>query len=232
MELFLIRHGQSEWNREGRVQGWKNPHLSDHGRRTARRLGQFMENHYGPWNPKTDLFYSSPLRRAYETAQLVGGELGFKNPRPSPGLKEISLGEWEGRLIADLRRDDARRIDMWHRDPTRVRLNRAERVGAFQRRVLKTFRQMLARSDDRISASGAPSAVRSAHGHHRLIAVTHGGVLAVLLADVVGIPVGRMWTFIMDNASLTRLWWNGRKLYLRGFNEYAPAAARPAVRLA
>lgn len=216
MELFLIRHGQSEWNRDGRVQGWKNPGLSDLGRKSTRRLGKLMRIHHGPWNPKTDIFVASPLRRAFETAEFVGEELGFNAPRACAGLKEVCLGEWEGKLIADLRRTDTRRIQMWYRDPTRVRLKRAERIGAFQRRVLKTFRQLLAKSD----------------GRHRLIAVTHGGVLAALLADVVGIPIGRMWTFIMDNASLTRLWWNGRRLYLRGFNEYAPAAPRPAGRLA
>ena len=52
-----------------------------------------------------------------------------------------------------------------------------------------------------------------------LILVTHGGWISTLLTDVVGIPIGRLWTFVLDNCSLTRLLWDGKKLHLRSFNE-------------
>lgn len=214
MEIFLIRHGRSVWNRDGRIQGHMNPRISNEGRLISRKLARSILTRFGPFSKKTDGIVSSPLRRAWETASIISSVIRIPATRRA-GLKEAKLGEWEGRKVEDIRKTDLRRLQQWYRDPTKVRLGgaarAAEHIPAFARRVRKEMRFLLAtRKKKRV-----------------LIIVTHGGWISALLTDVVGIPLGRMWTFVLDNSSLTRLHWDGRKLYLRSFNETA-GLTRPA----
>jgi probable phosphoglycerate mutase len=86
--LLLVRHGQSEWNALGKMQGHADSPLSAEGRKqarnAARRLGVF------------DLIISSDLQRASETANLIAEEMGLSVLPPHPGLREINVGPWQG----------------------------------------------------------------------------------------------------------------------------------------
>ena len=87
--LLLVRHGETDWNAEGRLQGHTDRPLSDYGRRQARRLGEELEGE------GLEAIYSSDLARAHETAEIVGERLG----RPvalDPDLREKDWGTWEG----------------------------------------------------------------------------------------------------------------------------------------
>lgn len=70
--LVLIRHGQTDWNTEGRWQGQADPLLNEHGREQARQVAQELEQQ----NPVA--LYSSDLRRAMETAQIIGTQLNLR----------------------------------------------------------------------------------------------------------------------------------------------------------
>lgn len=92
--MFLVLHGQTEWNREGRLQGHSDSPLTDVGRRQARRAGEILRAHLrGPAR-----IVASPLGRTQTTARIVAECLG----RPAdtietdPRLAEIRLGAWEG----------------------------------------------------------------------------------------------------------------------------------------
>ena len=95
--ILLVRHGQSEWNAEGRWQGQADIALSELGRRQARaaaaKLGAF------------DLMASSTLLRASETAAILSDELGIGPVLPVPELVERSAGEWSGLTRADIDRE-------------------------------------------------------------------------------------------------------------------------------
>ena len=83
--LLLVRHGQSTWNHERRIQGQLDPPLSDEGRRQAAQLGRRLAGR------KFAGFYSSDLKRASETSGLIGDAVGLA-PSPMPELREIFLG--------------------------------------------------------------------------------------------------------------------------------------------
>lgn len=202
MELYLIRHAKSTWNLAGRVQGHRNPPLSADGRAAARALARRLLTRFGPFSKNKSVLVSSPLQRACQTAGILGKAIGLPIIR-RPGLREAGLGEWEGMKVDEIRRQDPLRLKQWYRDPTRVRLKGAESIPAFQKRVRREARDLLY-----IYGEADP-----------LIVVTHGGWISTLLTDVVGIPLGRMWTFVLDNCSLTRIHWDGKKMYLRSFNE-------------
>jgi len=87
--LLIARHGETDWNREGRWQGWADPPLNDTGRAQARRLAEELRD------LPFDAAYSSDLRRARETAEIVAAPHGVPVIE-DPGLREIDIGSWSG----------------------------------------------------------------------------------------------------------------------------------------
>jgi broad specificity phosphatase PhoE len=87
--LLLVRHGETDWNAEGRLQGHTDRPLSDYGRRQARELAGDLENE------GLVAIYSSDLARARETAEIVGERLGLPVAL-DPDLREKDWGTWEG----------------------------------------------------------------------------------------------------------------------------------------
>lgn len=90
MLLYLVRHGETEWNRMHRIQGSSDIPLNDTGRGQARATGRLLARRQ--W----DAVYASPLSRAFETAQLIAAELGLPEPVADEGLVERNYGEAEG----------------------------------------------------------------------------------------------------------------------------------------
>jgi broad specificity phosphatase PhoE len=87
--LLLVRHGETDWNAEGRLQGHTDRPLSDCGRGQARRLAEELESE------ALEAIYSSDLARARETAEIVGVRLGLRVAL-EPDLREKDWGTWEG----------------------------------------------------------------------------------------------------------------------------------------
>jgi broad specificity phosphatase PhoE len=86
--LLLLRHGQSEWNAQGRWQGWADPPLTDEGRDQARRAGRAL----GPF----DAVVASTLHRAADTAAIIADVLGIGPVLTDPDLRERDAGQWQG----------------------------------------------------------------------------------------------------------------------------------------
>src|SRR6266705_3488095 len=93
--LLLVRHGQSTWNHERRIQGQLDPPLSDEGRRQAAQLGRRLAGRHFTG------FYASDLRRAFETAQVIAEAVRME-PEAMAALREIYLGRWEGLRTEEL----------------------------------------------------------------------------------------------------------------------------------
>src|SRR2546430_16852111 len=93
--LLLVRHGQSTWNREHRIQGQLDPPLSEEGRRQAMQVARRLAHR------RLAGFYASDLKRAFETADVIS-ETVAATPSPSAGLRAVYLGPWGG-VAADRR---------------------------------------------------------------------------------------------------------------------------------
>lgn len=89
MKIYLTRHGQTEWNTQGRIQGWGNSDLTEKGMENAKRLGKSLKD------IEFDCIYTSPLGRAVQTANCIKGEKNIK-VKFLDLLKEMSFGDWEG----------------------------------------------------------------------------------------------------------------------------------------
>ena len=95
MTLALVRHGRTEWNRQRRMQGRADVPLDDHGRAQADAVGQLLSR--AVWS----VVVSSPLRRAAETARIIGARLGVVEPVTDPRLIERDYGVAEGLPVAE-----------------------------------------------------------------------------------------------------------------------------------
>lgn len=95
MKLYIIRHGQTEWNTEKRLQGWNNSDLTQKGIQDAENLSERLKD------TDFDHIYSSPQRRAFETAEIVKRDRNIDIVKLD-GLKEIGFGSWEGMKIDEI----------------------------------------------------------------------------------------------------------------------------------
>ena len=136
MTLLLVRHGQTDWNREpARCQGWAEVELNEEGRAQARDLGRALKGR------GVELIVTSHLVRARQTAELVHTELGGELPFiVDPRLAETHRGEWETRRFSSIMREEP---DAWRRyreHPETFRFPNGESLEIQQRRVLACLR--------------------------------------------------------------------------------------------
>jgi probable phosphoglycerate mutase len=118
--IYYIRHGETDWNVEGRLQGRCDIELNARGRAQAAHCGEVLRDLFvrAGRDPRSCDYVSSPLRRASETMEIARASLGLppKGYGIDSALSEISFGDWEGFTIAQLRLRDAQRIAMREHD--------------------------------------------------------------------------------------------------------------------
>ena len=117
--IYLVRHGQTDWNAEHRMQGLTDIPLNDTGRAQAHRYGEILGDHIGD-NIRHMAFVSSYLGRAQETMQILRDTMGLSPHRYGidDRIAEIDLGDWNGRTVEEVAKDDPeawkeREADKW-----------------------------------------------------------------------------------------------------------------------
>jgi probable phosphoglycerate mutase len=192
---MLVRHGQSTWNREHRIQGQLDPPLSAEGRRQAELVGRRLVGR------RIEGFYASDLKRAWETAQAIGAAIGLA-PEPAPGLREIFLGEWEGLRTDELAERFPDAWARWNEEPDWDLVPGGEGAALFEGRV-----------------AAALDAISARHTHGNVLAVTHGGVIQVALHRVVGRPSHGLFPFKIQNASISVIETRDGRMIIDGTND-------------
>ncbi len=202
MRLLLARHGESVWNAEKRFQGHTDIALSDRGRAQAEALGRALRGY------KVAAAYVSPFARARETAELALRALaesrvataspGRPERRGSGGhigapsiivdeLRELSLGEWEGCTVDEVRAREGDPYRAWLRAPHDCPPPGGEPLPVVSARVRSAVERIAAAHPD---------------GEDVLV-VSHGGVISVYACALLGCSFNQLWKLRVDNASLT-----------------------------
>ena len=200
--LFLVRHGQSTWNAEGRIQGWADPPLDETGHEQARRLAlRLAAKDHG-----ISAIYSSPLLRARQTAEAIGLALEL-TVQTDDRLRENDVG-----LLAGLRGDEIE-----HQFPEWIAARRAslewvpppggEDRDAFVKRAVEVMVDIVTHHLDQTVA-----------------VVSHGGTLGVYLAHLLEMPIHRSLPFQFDNTSLSVVKVSERRVRLFKLNDTAHLA--------
>jgi len=192
MKLILVRHSESTWNRLKKVQGARNPRLSEKGKKQAQLLAQrFKEMRF-------DAVYSSHLSRAYETAEILTNS----NICILEDLQEIKLGVWEGKTINQVNKEYKELSRQWYQEPLGVKIPGGETILEFRERIVQAF--------DRIKAQ---------HQNQEVLVVTHGGVITVYLAHLLEMNLNKVWSITVKNSSITLLNFYKNIPYVLLFND-------------
>jgi phosphoserine phosphatase len=176
---YVARHGETDWNREGRYQGQLESTLTQLGRSQAAALAAALAG------SGARRVISSPLGRCVETASPLAAALGIELETDAR-LLEIAHGTWEGRLRAEIEREDSSRMRAWMQDPASVRFEGGESLADVAARWRAFTESLRGKNED-------------------VVIVTHDVLvrIAVLLAS--GRPLSRLWEPRVQNGGYASL---------------------------
>ncbi|OZI71016.1 histidine phosphatase family protein [Bordetella genomosp. 12] len=191
-EIWFIRHGETDWNRQRRLQGWQDTPLNASGQAQARALAERLAGEALTF----DALYSSDLQRAMATAEPVSQALGLR-VRPEPGIRERGFGVLEGLDLDRIEELVPEAAAAWKsRDPERI-VEGGETLGQFNARVVAAVEDIAQR-----------------HEGQRLLAFTHGGVLDILWRRASGVALNAPRQATLFNVSINRIGVQGRQWQL------------------
>jgi broad specificity phosphatase PhoE len=160
--FYIVRHGQTDWNVAGRIQGHQESQLTDKGRQQAQERAQNFEG------ITFDAAYASDLSRAKETAEILLEGQGH-TLRTSPRLREVSQGSLEGYHRDKAREEFSEIYELWDRSDDHERMKIRKVPGA------ETGEEAAERFLDQIKA------IARDHKNQTVLVVTHGGVMRIFL---------------------------------------------------
>lgn len=126
--IYIVRHGQTEWNLLGKTQGHGNSDLTPKGIEQAELLADSMTKYL------IDYIYSSDLGRAYQTAEIIGNKLNIEVEK-TEALREMNFGTWEGRIIKDIIEEDPELYKMWRNEPHLAKIPQGETLSQIKERT-------------------------------------------------------------------------------------------------
>jgi alpha-ribazole phosphatase len=168
LRLYLIRHGEIEPSAMGKLIGHTDAALSERGVEQARRLAEKLAN------VRLDAIYSSDLRRAYRTAEIIA-ERNRIRAQPSAAWREINMGLWEGRTLTALNDEKSEHVASLFNDPASFEYPGGESFADFMTRVQESLGQLLL-----------------SHSHGEIALVAHGGVCRAIIGGALEMPM-RAW---------------------------------------
>jgi len=187
--IIAIRHGETAWNAQRRLQGHIDIPLNERGRAQAQAVAQALTEDGGA-DSAIAAVYASDLERAFATGRAIA-EAARAPITALPGLRERSFGDWEGRSYADLSVEFPAEAERWRkRDPHWSPPGAEENLLQFRERIDNTVRDLASR-----------------HQEQQVVLVAHGGVLDVLYRLATGLDIQAPRTWALDNAAINRLLW-------------------------
>lgn len=194
LRLYLIRHGEVEGSKSGRVLGWTDSSLSELGLEQSRQVAETLAS------LELSAVYSSDLRRARVLAEKIA-EPRHLDVRTDTAWREINMGEWEGRTIAALHDEAPSLVAELFDDPASFEYPRGESFAVFITRVQSALQNLLA-----------------THGGGNVALVAHGGVCRTIIGNALGMPTKNWLRLAQDYGCVNVIDWYGGNPILRLLN--------------
>jgi len=179
--IFLIRHGETNWNKEGRFQGQIDIPLNENGKDQARKTFEYLRN------ISFNKAFSSSMHRPYETAQIILQNSKDLKIERIDSLVEISHGLWEGKLEAEIREQWPDLLKNWHDKPEEVIMPEGESIKDVSERSVESF--------DKICSSQKDNDLS--------LLVAHDAVNKTLICNILGINYSNIWMIKQGNGGIT-----------------------------
>jgi broad specificity phosphatase PhoE len=204
--FYFVRHGETEWNAAGRLCGRADVPLSTIGEEQARLLAERLKP------IQFEALYSSPLRRAVETAAIVGGAITL-GTRIDPRLIELSYGAWEGKTQEQSRILTPEIFERWERDPEVV----SPPSGESGEQLIERVKPFLAELPEK-------------HPTGNVLVVCHRTLCRLIVCYFKGIPLAEYRQRVpMDNAALNIFEWSAGHWSVLAVNDTAHLAPMPGM---
>ena len=196
--IIAVRHGETAWNVDTRLQGHLDIELNDKGLWQARRVAQALAHE------PIAAVYSSDLARAWQTAEEIARSHALP-VHPEPRLRERAFGHFEGRTFVDIERELPEQAARWRRrDPEFAPAGGGESLLTFRARVTQAVAELADR-----------------HPGELLLLVAHGGVMDLLYRAATRQELQAPRTWQLGNASINRMLWTEQGLTLVGWADVA-----------
>jgi broad specificity phosphatase PhoE len=175
---LFMRHGETAWNREGRVMGGNPIELDEHGRAQVEAAIPFARL------LRPELIVTSPLIRARQSAEIIASGLGGVAVIEEAQLSEVQYGRWEGMVFDDLIEDPD--YARYREDPLKSPTPGGETIGQVQSRGIEAVRRAIA-----------------ANAGHRILFVSHGDIIRTVLCKLMGLELEHFRRIRVDNATFS-----------------------------
>ena len=179
--IFLIRHGETNWNKEGRFQGQIDIPLNANGKDQARKTFEYLRN------ISFNKAFSSSMHRPYETAQIILQNNKDLKIKKIDSLVEISHGLWEGKLEVEIREKWPVLLKNWHDKPEEVIMPEGESIKDVSERSVEAF--------DKICSSQKDNDLS--------LLVAHDAVNKTLICNILGLDYSKIWMIKQGNGGIT-----------------------------
>ncbi len=198
--IYLLRHGETEWNREEIFRGRSDIPLSDHGCRQAAALGKALAA-AGLEDP---VFVSGPLSRARETARIAAAACGSTDGgiREEEAFNDISFGEWEGKTLPQVASEYPELFKLWRESPQKVVFPGGESLDGTAAR-----------------AEAALCRLAGSFPGKDLVIVSHRAVNKALLLRLLGFDSSAFWRLQQNTACLNELKYTGPEFIIVRLND-------------
>ena len=180
-KIYLIRHGETEWNKIGKLQGSSDIQLLPEGIKQAHMLADHAPFH------AVDAIYSSDLSRAVMTAEILAEKFNLPVIKER-GLRETSFGDWEGRFLSDLAKENPKGFEYFFTKPDKVQPPNGETFLQSQARIMNALDEIIADNEGR-----------------NIIVVSHGAAIRLIICAALDIRIRKMWAIGQYNMALNVL---------------------------
>ena len=189
-KLYLVRHGETDYNNALRFQGQTDIPLNQTGIRQAEKVAGFFKD------IPLQAIYTSSLKRARTTAEIIGKRKGIE-PQVTDALREMSFGIWENMNSNDIQKKYAKEWKDFFASPAGTKIPQGESMSDVQKRAYPVVQQIL-----------------DQHPEGDVAFVAHGGIIRVLICTMLGLDLNRAWHLHVGNASVTCFYYWGRSYTL------------------
>jgi alpha-ribazole phosphatase len=194
LRLYLIRHGEVEGAADGKLIGRTDAPLSERGLAQSRRLAEQLSA------APLSAIYSSDLKRAHSTAEVIAARSRLR-AQPCSDWREIDMGEWEGRTVAELHDEVPELLAQLFSDPASFEYPGGESFAAFTARIQGALRRLL-----------------MTHLAGEVALVAHGGVCRTIIGGVLEMPMRTWLRLVQEHSCLNVIDWYGVNPVLRQLN--------------